>query len=241
MEEQRNQKKSVPAKQSAWRSILGKKWAFPAIYIGSAAIILAFVMWYQGSLVKEATQKPQATETVTVNEGVNNPANVNEDGEAVAVNKQPLTLSWPVAKEAVYDLGMGFFNEEATADEQAKTMVKFNDNTFVPHLGIDLVSKDGKSFDVTAAQDGKVTKVKHNDQLVGNLIEIEHADKLVTVYQSLESVKVKVNDVVKQGQVIGAAGRNDFEKELKAHLHFEVRQDGNSVDPHQFIKTAEAQ
>lgn len=240
MEEQKDQKKSVPAKKSAWKSILGKKWAFPAIYISSAAIILAFVMWYQGSLVQEATQKPLATDTVTVNEGAENPGNVIEDGEAVAVDKQPLTLSWPAAKEAAYDLGMGFFNEEATADEQAKTMVKFNDNTFVPHLGIDLVSKDGKAFDVTAAQDGKVTKV-YNDQLVGNLIEIEHADKLVTVYQSLESIKVKANDEVKQGQVIGVAGRNDFEKELKAHLHFEVRQDGNYVDPHQLIKTAEAQ
>ncbi|AIG28675.1 M23 family metallopeptidase [Brevibacillus laterosporus] len=239
MEDKRNQKQPVSMKKSTWRSILGKKWAFPAIYIGTAAIILAFVMWYQGSLLNQATKTPQQIDKVTVVNGENKPATVHENEEAVAVNNTTPTLAWPVAKEVMYEIGMGFFNEEANADEQSKSLVKFNDS-FVPHTGIDLISTNGKGFDVAAAGDGKVMKV-YNDQLVGNLVEIEHANKLVSVYQSLEKVTVKENDEVKQGQVIGTAGRNVFEKDAKAHLHFEVRMDGNSVDPHKFLKEAQPQ
>lgn len=90
-----------------------------------------------------------------------------------------------------------------------------------------------------AALAGKVVKVE-NDPLVGKTVEVEHADKMVTVYQSLENTTVKPGDEVTQGQVIGSAGRNEFEKDFGVHLHFEVRVDDKPVNPQQYLIQAEA-
>ncbi|MFY0544206.1 peptidoglycan DD-metalloendopeptidase family protein [Brevibacillus sp. H7] len=241
MEDQKNQNQPIPFKKSSsWKNFLGKKWAFPAIYIGTAAIILAFVMWYQGSMTDSVIDKSNLTNGVSVTtpqEGTSNPASDLESEDAVPVNTtQP--LAWPVAKGVTYELGMSFFDDQQSKEEQEAALVKFEDR-FIPHTGIDLVSTDGKGFDVAAALAGKVVKVE-NDPLVGNQVEIEHADKMVTVYQSLEKVLVKPGDEVTQGQVLGTAGRNVFEKDAGVHLHFEVRVDGNSVNPEQYLLQSEA-
>jgi len=236
MEDQKNQNQPIPFKKaSSWKTFLGKKWAFPAIYIGTAAIILAFVMWYQGSVTDSVQEKTDLTNGVSVTtpaEGDSNPATDPADQDAVPVNAtQP--LAWPVAKGVQYELGMGFFDDSQPKEKQEAALVKYEDR-YIPHTGIDLISTDGKSFDVTAALAGKVIKVE-NDPLVGNQVEIEHANKMVTVYQSLDKVNVKPGDEVTQGQVLGTAGRNVFEKEAGVHLHFEVRVDGNPVNPEQYL------
>jgi stage II sporulation protein Q len=241
MEDQKNQNQPIPFKKSrSWKTILGKKWAFPAIYIGTAAIILAFVMWYQGSVTDSVMDKNDLTNGISVTtptDASSNPASDVDAKDATPVNAtQP--LAWPVAKGVTYDLGMGFFDDQQPKEKQEAALVKYEDR-FIPHTGIDLVSTDGKSFDVTAALAGKVVKVE-NDPLVGNQVEIEHADKMVTVYQSLEKVVVKPGDEVTQGQVLGTAGRNVFEKDAGVHLHFEVRVDGNPVNPEQYLTQSEA-
>lgn len=238
MEDQKNQ--PIPFKKaSAWKNFLGKKWAFPAIYIGSAAIILAFVMWYQGSVTDSIMNKTNVSDGVTVTQPQpdNTAANV-ENKDAVPVSNTTQPLAWPVAKGVKYQLGMGFFDDQAAQEAQAKALVKYGDS-YIPHTGMDIVPTDGKSFDVTAALAGKVLKVE-NDPLVGNQVEIEHANKLVTVYQSLDKVLVKPGDEVTQGQTLGSAGRSVYEKEAGIHLHFEVRADGVSVNPEQYLNQGEA-
>jgi stage II sporulation protein Q len=79
-----------------------------------------------------------------------------------------------------------------------------------------------------------VTQVEKNI-LVGNLIEITHANEVVSVYQSLSTVKVAKGDEVKKGQVIAQAGRNELEKDQGFHLHFELRKDGEPVNPSSII------
>lgn len=239
MEENKNSKQPIPIKKSAWKTFLGKKWAFPAIYIGAAAIILAFVMWFQGN-TSNFTMDPTALNPITT-EGEKTQASTKdpqgEDAVLVAKNMHP--LQWPVANGVKYELGMSFYDDQVSKDEQQATLVKYEDS-FVPHTGIDVKSTDGKPFEVASALAGKVSKVG-NDPLVGNFVVIEHADKMKTVYQSLEKFTVKIGDEVKQGQVIGTAGKNDFEKDAGIHLHFEVQMDGKSVNPKQYLRTAESQ
>lgn len=237
MEDQKNQNQPIPFKKaSAWKKVLGKKWAFPAIYIGTAAIILAFVMWYQGSVMDTVSNMTNVADDVAVATPAA-PETPEQNEEAVPVTSGAQPLAWPVGKNVQYELGMGYYDEQASKDEQQKALVKYG-NSFYPHTGIDLKATDGKSFDVVAALAGKVTKVE-NDPLVGKTVEVEHADKMVTVYQSLENITVKPGDEVTQGQVIGSAGRSEYEKDFGVHLHFEVHVDGKPVNPQQYLLQAE--
>ena len=67
--------------------------------------------------------------------------------------------------------------------------------------------------------------------LLGNVIEIEHDKGIVTQYQSVKDVKVKVGEQVKQGQAIAMAGQSLFNEEAGTHVHFEIRKDGVAVNP----------
>lgn len=242
MEDQKNPNQPIPfKKQSAWKTFVSKKWAFPAIYIGSAAIILAIVMWYQGNATNQMIDKAQFLNGISQTDKTTTeqPAVTETNEEAVPVSNTTQPLNWPIAQGVKYELGMSFFDDQESKENQAAALVKY-DESFIPHTGIDIKSTDGKAFDVTAALSGKVVKVE-NDPLVGNLVEIEHADKMVTVYQSLEKVAVKVGDEVTKDQKIGTAGRNVFEKDAGAHLHFEVRVDNEPVNPMQHLNTEETQ
>lgn len=242
MEDQKNQNQPIPFRKSSfWKKMLGKKWAFPAIYIGAAAIILAFVMWYQGNVIQTVSELTNPSDGVVVTnpaEGTTNPEAGKEGDDAVPVAGSVEPLAWPVGAGVMYDQGMSFYDEEATADVQEKALIKY-ESSYFPHTGIDLKAVDGKSFDVVAALAGKVTKVE-NDPLVGRLVEIEHEGNVVSVYQSLENVSVKPGDEVTQGQVLGNAGRSEYEKEAGVHLHFEVRVDGKAVNPEKYLIQPEA-
>ncbi|TXK88216.1 M23 family metallopeptidase, partial [Parageobacillus sp. SY1] len=121
----------------------------------------------------------------------------------------------------------------ASKEEQEAALV-FYDNTYHPNRGIDIVRKDGKAFDVTASLSGTVTKAE-KDPILGHVVEIEHENGIVTVYQSLADVKVKAGDTVKQGQVIGKAGQSQFNQEAGIHAHFEIRKDNKPVNPIDYI------
>ncbi len=103
------------------------------------------------------------------------------------------------------------------------------------HKAIDF--KAGDNLDVMAVCDGTVSNVLTN-YLEGTVIEISHANGVVSVYKSQEekSVSVKVGDKVSAGQVIGKAG-NSMSKELNNgnHLHFEMTVNGAKVDPHDYL------
>lgn len=220
----------------SWKRMLGKKWVFPAVYMSAAAIILALMWVYQDSLSRNAADDLAALDakTKTVTDSVSKP-----DG-AVAVNAQAEQMQWPVKDRNELEVAMGFYDEKATSDVKQAAMVEYND-TFTPHLGIDLGRSDNQEFDVLAALSGKVSAVEKHP-LVGSLIEITHNNGLVTVYQSLSEVKVTKGTDVKKGDVIAKAGRNELESQQGVHVHFEVRQgaDGAAVNPEPYLsdKTA---
>ena len=94
--------------------------------------------------------------------------------------------------------------------------------------------EDGKSFDVKASLSGNVTKVQ-DDALLGNLVEVEHEDGVVTRYQSVKDIKVAVGDKVKQGQAIATAGKSQINEEAGVHVHFEIRKDNIALNPLDFV------
>lgn len=225
-----------PPTQSKWKAFFSKKWTFPVLYMGAAALILAFIMWYQDT--RDYNVNPtELGPDVSIGEEQTNPeavGAVTDAPEAVpVVQPEKQTMTWPVAEGTDVDVVMNFYDEEATDDVKAAALIQYEDS-YWPHTGMDLATEDGSSFDVVAALAGKVMKAE-KDPMVGFIVEIEHDNGLQTIYQSLEDVQVAVGDEVEQGAILGKAGRNLFEKDLGVHLHFEVKENGQSVSPDQYL------
>ena len=97
------------------------------------------------------------------------------------------------------------------------------------HKGIDIGASMGAQ--VIAAAAGKVTTVSYNSAR-GYFIVVDHGSGYVTLYQHLSRQDVKVGDMVKAGQQIGAVGETGIS--TAPHLHFEIQVNGTPVDPLQF-------
>lgn len=235
-------KKQSPAtvkklRTGGWKRVFSKRWVFPAMYMGAAAIILAFIMWYQNnqdfSFTKDqygisqnnAAQQAPSSDIVGKSE---------QNSLPVANTDKP--LSWPVKPEVATEKVMSFFDDKSDKTAQAAALIQY-ENSYWPNSGIAIAAKDKKAFEVVASATGKVTKVE-KDPMMGYQVEIQHDNGLVTVYSSLEDASVKAGESVQAGSLIGLAGRNVLEKNLGIHLHFEVRKDGAPVSPDTFLATA---
>ncbi len=106
------------------------------------------------------------------------------------------------------------------------------------HSGIDFSGKSGAS--VVAAYDGVVESVE-TGLLEGTVITIDHGNGLKSVYKSvLDDSMVTVGKTVKAGDKIGVISTS-CKQEYKdgEHLHFEVFENGKSVNPMKYIITEE--
>ncbi len=231
------------SRKQRWRRWATRRWLFPALYLTTAAAVLS-VMWFYD---QSTTPVQPASQVAMTNSGSTNgqwhpegheeavaPAALTGDGRAnPATASEKETLQWPVANREDVQIVMPFYSHKA----QQPAMVTYQD-TVRPHVGIDLAREDQQPFEVRAAMSGKV-KLVLNDPLAGGVIEVEHSEGLSTIYQSVGEVSVKVGQDVRQGEMIGQSGRSELEKKQGVHLHFEVRKNGEPVDPSNELKTVE--
>ncbi|MCA3015576.1 MAG: M23 family metallopeptidase [Myxococcaceae bacterium] len=94
------------------------------------------------------------------------------------------------------------------------------------HAGIDLEAT--RAQPVIAASAGVVSFVGWNGGH-GKQVELQHDAHLTTSYSHLSDYAVRPGDVVRRGDVIGWAGRTGTATGV--HLHFELRRDGEPLDP----------
>ena len=78
-----------------------------------------------------------------------------------------------------------------------------------------------ETFDIVAACSGKVV-AKSNDSIYGNMLLIEHASGIQTLYCSLGEMKVNKGEEVSQGDVIATSGEATYTSGLGSSLHFEI-------------------
>lgn len=98
------------------------------------------------------------------------------------------------------------------------------------HSGIDIPAPGGSN--ILAANDGTVITAKWNDSY-GYYVIIYHGDGMSTLYAHSKKLLVKVGDKVKRGQTIAYVGTTG--SSTGNHLHFEVRIDGNTVNPLDYL------
>lgn len=99
------------------------------------------------------------------------------------------------------------------------------------HHGIDIAAPEGTP--VKATRKGEVVQVGWSDTY-GNVIVVNHGDGIESLYGHLGGVSVKVGWPVIAGKEIGSCGNTG--KSSGPHLHFEIRKNGRSVDPMEFIE-----
>ena len=98
------------------------------------------------------------------------------------------------------------------------------------HAGTDIACAEGTP--ILAAADGIVTVANGLDSWGGSYgyyIQIDHGTGLETLYAHCSSICVTTGQQVQAGQVIGYVGHTG--RATGSHLHFEVRANGNRVNP----------
>lgn len=124
-----------------------------------------------------------------------------------------------------------YYDYQADEQSQVNSIIVY-ENTYLQNSGICYGGKE--EFDVTAILDGTVVEVTE-DETLGTTIQIEHKNNIISIYQSLKNVVLKVGDTVSQGDVIAQAGTNNLNKDLGNHLHFELIINGQLVDPENYF------
>jgi murein DD-endopeptidase MepM/ murein hydrolase activator NlpD len=104
-------------------------------------------------------------------------------------------------------------------------------NTITRHYGVDIVA--GQDEAIKAVLDGTV--VFSNWTLeTGYVIAIQHPQNIISVYKHNSALLKKVGESVKAGDPIAIIGQTG-ELSTGPHLHFELWNDGNPVDPRDYI------
>ncbi|HTN62896.1 MAG TPA: M23 family metallopeptidase, partial [Devosia sp.] len=96
------------------------------------------------------------------------------------------------------------------------------------HTGVDLAARSGTP--IYAAGDG-VVEFHGWQSGYGNKIEIKHVNGFETAYAHMSRYEpgIQVGTRVRQGQLIGYVGSTGYA--TGPHLHFEMKINGNLVDP----------
>ncbi|MEP0872415.1 M23 family metallopeptidase [Trichocoleus desertorum AS-A10] len=98
------------------------------------------------------------------------------------------------------------------------------------HAGVDFGAPSG--YPIRAAAAGKVTFAGWMSGY-GNTIEIDHGNQRKTLYAHASSLYAKVGQQVQPGQAIAAVGSTG--NSTGPHLHFEVTEKGQVVDPMKYL------
>jgi murein DD-endopeptidase MepM/ murein hydrolase activator NlpD len=100
------------------------------------------------------------------------------------------------------------------------------------HLAIDMTALEGDT--ILAADHGVVVFAGWSQYGYGNMVQIDHGNGYVSLYAHLTTYFVTMCQSVGQGDQIGTAGNTG--NSFGAHLHFEIRLNGASVNPLGYVQ-----
>jgi murein DD-endopeptidase MepM/ murein hydrolase activator NlpD len=98
------------------------------------------------------------------------------------------------------------------------------------HTGLDIATSSGTPIKVVA--DGTVTFASYKGSY-GNLVRIDHGNGVETWYAHTSKMYVSVGEKVTAGDTIAAVGSTG--NSTGAHLHFEIRINGNHINPQNYL------
>lgn len=196
-----------------------KRWASTVIYVSLVAIILVSMLFVSNQLDKKYGENLNLS--YILKEGI--------DEDIPVVNEVDSTTLKPFDKDNV-EIEINYYDKDESEELQEKSIILYK-NTYMPNTGI--LYKSEEKFNVIATNDGTVTKIS-TDELLGNIIEITHNNNLITTYYSIDEIKVAVNDIVKQGDIIATSGKNNVSSSSDNMMLFEVNHNGENINPEKY-------
>lgn len=98
------------------------------------------------------------------------------------------------------------------------------------HEGLDFPANSGTP--IYAAADGIVSQADHTPDY-GNIVKIEHGSGLETRYAHASKLLVHAGERVVKGQAVAEVGSTG--RSTGPHLHYEIRLNGESLDPRKYL------
>jgi murein DD-endopeptidase MepM/ murein hydrolase activator NlpD len=99
------------------------------------------------------------------------------------------------------------------------------------HRGLDLAAPEGS--EVYAVRSGIVAGLAE-DPIMGKYIILQHDNNWVSFYGHLSEINTTLRAEVPSGAFIGRVGSTG--QSTGPHLHFELRQDGQTHDPARLLR-----
>lgn len=165
-----------------------------------------------------------------------------EDGVPVArqvldavVTKEPVPREMIVGtKNPIYSVGnsSGTSNGFIWPTKKSGAYVSCGIWGYKGHTGTDITGT-GYGSNIYASAAGQVVKVKWGSTGYGYHVIINHGDGIQTLYAHMSNIYVKQGQYVNQGDIIGAMGSTG--NSTGTHLHFEIRINGQYVNPLNYI------
>lgn len=128
---------------------------------------------------------------------------------------------------------------EVSTNGQFGTKRIYRNGYISPHIGVDLRTKEKQTDkglrSVMAVNSGRVVLIG-NFSVEGNMVIIDHGQKIFSVYMHLSKIMVKTGQNVKSGQRIAIAGATG--RGTGPHLHFAMKINNAVIDPLAFIETS---
>ena len=102
------------------------------------------------------------------------------------------------------------------------------------HTGVDISAPKGTDFNAMAY--GIVVKAEFN-KAYGNMVILDHGGGVQTLYAHGTSIEVEVGQVVNAGHTVIKVGSTGYS--TGPHAHFEIRLDGKTVNPLDYVSIPE--
>ena len=188
---------------------------------GSAHIVVTPTPAPTNRPEQSAQPEPTASATPQPSAGPE-PSSTPEPASSQAPEPANLVFTWPVSGAVIVP-----FSADALAYDE--TMGDWR-----THSALDIAAE--LDTRVLATAEGTVSAV-YDDPLMGTTVVIDHGSGLTSLYANLtETPAIQVGSQVYTGTVIGAVGDTAAaESGRAAHLHFAMYQDGQAVNPEDYL------
>ena len=206
------------------------------LYIALALCILAVISLAVYSSIRSAISLPLADPPAS-DSGNNQSGGENDkkdESTSTEDEKDDGSVDTHLPVKVSYAYPMSGQITKDFSDETLVFSVTMND--YRTHAALDISGIVGGA--VKACADGVITAV-YADPMMGQTVEITHADGVVSRYQNLSSLlpqSVTEGATVKCGDIIGGIGETALvECAEEPHLHLEFISEGEKVNPKDYI------